>query len=1747
MKKSTLILITLAMALVMVALPLFSAFAKDKMPPPLDPQSWKLQEDMLWKDMRPNPVIDWMEELNPASLVNPKATGNKDPIRGALLLVDYWDRPFITTQPINSDLLGYYLFDQYGQYEDHITKNPIIHIDASEYTQWIADYLNKNQAINHYRSIDEYWREASYGKWQIELDSYGPYHLQGMEFEFSLNYTSNSDIPPTFRRSSSRSLVNESIALAYNNNVYLGDYDFFFILHAGYDESNVWYEFGQMQWASGADVPYEYGVRAKMDQIEVLLTEHPEYLLELEKPYVLSFSSTTPAINGYNANTYLRDTLAAVKAGTFTEFKFPTADRTWANGYTGQGSASLTGGLGGPNTAPTRYVRWTSWIASTSSWSSSSSATVPRSPGNGGGSRSVSYSQQGESDAMGTFAHEFGHIVSHTDNYEATMWTQNVSPKTDYWDLMSRGDKVGPGGYHARWNIPGGQEAGGSPGHFMMFPKRRSGYYDQGDLLELSVAQLKTRGPLVTNVVSRNIPMNNAGYYPQLEQYGLKAPNYYKGVILAFDSANADASTTVTTGYSNTRYRAGWTGIEVVDRSGYDSFQSDHGVLLSRIVAGSGSNPDVNTVQNRWVIDSHLYNNGLIAFYRAGEPTYYCIGHADQLNDALFHAGKSSVDSGYYRGDYLVNANGTYVPASGTKHGSMRQWEPRNGRDIVSGDTVNEWYDSANKLHFYILDINWHDGRTLPGKSEPEQFLSYQVGILHENGTAVGGDLNVAVGQLETETPGRVAVASFTITNTGAATDIIRVGVDGELNPTLLNDLYAVDAGQTITVPVYVDLPVDIRTKNMGGKRITLSASSESNSAKLGSASVAIEELVSYNYSVYVKPSKSQLFVGETFNVDIMLQGDTNYTQFLADVVYDPTLLKCEGYSNMSGFVTACSPVGPNTIGIRCIPSTNMIVGSPTFPEVRVVTLTFKVLNVFTGSEAAGVLSFSNLSVGAPAGFLLTGTPATGLPGGEAESVEIYRVGDESLQSNLVLYPGLFSVETGTTMPTFQYGSSNILEAVYVECPLDTDNTGKRDFIRVTIRRPVESGQNGLRVPVIMQDSPYIDGGGMSAPNYPITGNLQANASKAHYTYANDIESVKPRASEWPWGDDAVPALGIPASRGPKPLTNNGRGATVTSIYGTDMGTFASYFVPRGYAIVSTNSIGNRYSDGYTSCGDVDETVVAMAVIQWLNGKCRAYTDQNATQEVDATVWCNGNVAMSGVSYDGTLPIAVACSGVEGLKAAIPASAISSWYDYYRENGAVLAPGGYQGEDAVVLARYCFSRNSRIAGIPSSDSYYNNVLNQAGIGLRTAYEQGVLGQMLIDQDRGSGDYSRFWDDRNYLATADKITAGIIVTHGLNDWNVKMKQFDQFYRAVKEKSNASIKLVIGRGGHGGIYTTEAFFRNAHKWLDHYLYGIENNIDEDMPEVSVISSQTGRFEYFDSWPVPDAYYTKYYLAPDVDGAAGALSLTPPAPVTKTITDSLVSATLANWETRIMGAANLAAANSERLAFVSNITQNVRFSGTVKATLQVASDKPFGHMTAALVEIGTTATRSFATVTAESIAAHNGVGAITVTRPNSVTTSGTASAYKIVAIGHADVQNPNPSGKIYLDCGDTNYIPPYYYQTVATTPGTYYTYTFEFEPNDWEFRAGNKMAIMLYTADYRYTLTPSNSSSVAALTYQFGPGSFVEIPAVGVFNTVTAPLPLPEMIQEVEEISEIVEPGNIVQIDVNSGDALEIEIVK
>lgn len=118
--------------------------------------------------------------------------------------------------------------------------------------------------------------------------------------------------------------------------------------------------------------------------------------------------------------------------------------------------------------------------------------------------------------------------------------------------------------------------------------------------------------------------------------------------------------------------------------------------------------------------------------------------------------------------------------------------------------------------------------------------------------------------------------------------------------------------------------------------------------------------------------------------------------------------------------------------------------------------------------------------------------------------------------------------------------------------------------------------------------------------------------------------------------------------------------------------------MPRGYAFVAVDLAGTNRSDGCVDVGGRSDVQSAKAVIDWLNGRARAYTTRTGSARASAG-WSDGRTGMIGKSYDGTVANGVAATGVEGLRTIVPIGAISSWYDYYFAQGApstAAAPNG---------------------------------------------------------------------------------------------------------------------------------------------------------------------------------------------------------------------------------------------------------------------------------------------------------------------------------------------------------------------------------------------------------------------------------------------------------------------------------------
>ncbi|HET6211869.1 MAG TPA: Xaa-Pro dipeptidase, partial [Micromonosporaceae bacterium] len=74
----------------------------------------------------------------------------------------------------------------------------------------------------------------------------------------------------------------------------------------------------------------------------------------------------------------------------------------------------------------------------------------------------------------------------------------------------------------------------------------------------------------------------------------------------------------------------------------------------------------------------------------------------------------------------------------------------------------------------------------------------------------------------------------------------------------------------------------------------------------------------------------------------------------------------------------------------------------------------------------------------------------------------------------IVALPTPAHAATTGTEPVYDYTEA-IREQVFVESTVDSDADGRRDRVAVRIIRPRET-QDGLRVPVIFQPSPYYAG-----------------------------------------------------------------------------------------------------------------------------------------------------------------------------------------------------------------------------------------------------------------------------------------------------------------------------------------------------------------------------------------------------------------------------------------------------------------------------------------------------------------------------------------------------------------------------------------------------------------------------------------------------------------------------------------------
>ena len=398
---------------------------------------------------------------------------------------------------------------------------------------------------------------------------------------------------------------------------------------------------------------------------------------------------------------------------------------------------------------------------------------------------------------------------------------------------------------------------------------------------------------------------------------------------------------------------------------------------------------------------------------------------------------------------------------------------------------------------------------------------------------------------------------------------------------------------------------------------------------------------------------------------------------------------------------------------------------------------------------------------------------------------------DQLVSDGLIAEDNHYHYFNGKSLATFS-SHDVIREVVYVESRVDTDKDGLPDLVKVSIIRPRYDGQ----IPAVMTASPYHQGTNDKASDkalYKMEGELEVKP-------AHIIELEKPEI-------DFVEPLGQAelVSESEEKLTH------INSSY-----TLNDYFLPRGFANLYVSGVGTKDSQGLMTNGDYQQIEAYKNIIDWLNGRCRAFTDHTRKREVKAD-WSNGKVATTGLSYLGTMSNGLATTGVDGLEVIISEAGISSWYNYYRENGLVTSPGGYPGEDFDSLAELTYSRN-----LLAGDYIRANEAHKADL-------EKVKEQL----DRKTGDYNQFWHDRNYLLNAHKVKAEVVFTHGSQDWNVKPLHVYQMFHALPAHINKHLFFHHGAHVYMNNWQSIDFRESMNALLSKKLLGLAT--DYQLPTV------------------------------------------------------------------------------------------------------------------------------------------------------------------------------------------------------------------------------------------------------------------------------------------------------------------------
>ncbi|MCR4655401.1 MAG: prolyl oligopeptidase family serine peptidase [Lachnospiraceae bacterium] len=638
-------------------------------------------------------------------------------------------------------------------------------------------------------------------------------------------------------------------------------------------------------------------------------------------------------------------------------------------------------------------------------------------------------------------------------------------------------------------------------------------------------------------------------------------------------------------------------------------------------------------------------------------------------------------------------------------------------------------------------------------------------------------------------------------------------------------------------------------------------------------------------------------------------------------------------------------------------------------------------------------------------------------------------------------------------------GSDILRFCVYVETDHDTDSDGKADLVEALVQIPRAAAEGGFKAATIYDPTPY--GAGTVEETSMDSSRLMNPVPFDYDKLYEPGEKRTPKGSMTTLeaADEADPECWnyeVPYSKA--------LGYGYAQIY--------DYYLVRGFAVVEAGGIGTYGSEGFELCGFDLERDAHKCVVEWLAGDRIAYTDPYNDIAIEAD-WSNGNVAMTGCSYGGTLPFEVATTGVKGLKTIIPFAGIASWYDYTNSQGAPL----------YLSASYANHLASYNSGAAFEDDDWTVINDDYA---------SFLWQISQDQDATNGNYDKIWAMSDYSLDSDKIGCSALIVHGMNDFNVTTKQSDLMARAFK-KAGQNFKLVLHQDGHnflnGILVNGELWQEIMNKWLSHYLYDVDNGI-ENMPTVSVQSNVDGSFKTYDTWAEfeYDSYEYDKEVNPDdvshIDTTAIASHYMKYDQATDDFDRELLRDNF-----------YLSMPESTKATYVFELPDNYTFYGVPEVHLRMSTRNAGGDgMVVSAMLMDTideetdfkaymTKERLYYRLPVKTLGAKETGGGLPRTKVKEFVKSNTTA--KLITFGHTDLANYGGgyNGKDYVR------------KEEEMKAGEYYDYTIYLQPTSYTFEPGHKAVLVItgwdpYQAflDEDYMNGVVTDSVDSAYTYSF-----------------------------------------------------------